>query len=183
MNFGPGFHFLGNPLRPVDDRVVALLPNPPNDTTVFCMARGIAWCSITYLGGAWEGDDLEMRLSPGEGLVLRAPVGFTHTFIGEVVLNSTNQLPAGFSLISSTVPVSLPLTGAGGLGFLVEEGDEIHQFNRASGGYISNTFLGGAWEGDSDGNAPAPAVGECFFVRKRAPAVWAQRINQYPSPP
>jgi hypothetical protein len=184
MNFGPGYHFFANQLRPEDDRVVALLPSPPSGTAVFC-SRSVTggYCSITYLGGAWEGDDMNMRLSAGDGLVLNAPVSFTHTFIGEVALTSSNGLPAGLSLVSSSVPQDLPLTGVGRLGFPVAEGDEIYQFNRFTGGDTANTFLGGAWEGDGDGHAPVPALGESFWVRKRAPAVWVQTINQYSGPP
>ena len=176
--FEPGFTLLANQLRPVDDRVVALLPNPPNNASFFCGA----YCGLTYLGGWWEGDNLELRLSPGQGLWFWTPVAFTQTFVGEVVLSSANNLPAGFSLVSSSTPQDLPLTGAGGLGFPVAEGDEIYQFNPEILGYIANTFLGGAWEGDSGGNAPVPAVGECFWVRKASAATWVQTINQYPPP-
>jgi hypothetical protein len=185
MNFEPGFTLLANQLRATDDRVVALFPNPPSGASFYCGD----YCSITYLSGAWEGDNVDLRLSLGQGLWFQTPVAFTQTFIGEVVLAFSNNIPAGgeysprgFRLVSSATPQSLPLTGAGGLAFPVAEGDEVFQFNPATGGYIANMFLGGAWEGDNDGDPPVPAVGECFFVRKVSSATWSQTINQYPPP-
>jgi hypothetical protein len=183
VNFAPGFTFLANQLRPADDRVAALLDDPPDNTGAFVFRPWSAYSMITYVvPTGWEGDDIGMRLSPGMGAMVHTPTGFTRTFIGEVVLNATNELPAGFSLISSAVPQSLPLTGPGGLDFPIADGDVIYQFDPAIGGYVVNSFIDGAWEGDNHGAVPVPGVGECFWVIKGAPATWVQRINQYPPP-
>jgi len=185
VNFAPGYTFFANQLRPADDRVAALFPNPPAGASVFPFNPVTAgYLVITYYADSgWEGDDVEMRLGPGRGAAIYTPTAFTQTFIGEVVLNHTNELPAGFSLVGSALPQSLPLTGAGGLNFPIAHGDEIYQFNPTTGGYVVNTFLNSGWEGDNEGAAPVPAVGECFWVRKSAPASWVQRINQYPTTP
>jgi hypothetical protein len=184
VNFAPGFTFFANQLRPADDRVVALLSDPPSETTVFAFSPSSASTAITYyVPSGWEGDDVMMRLSPGSGAIIYSPTAFTRTFVGEVVLNSTNELAAGLSLVGSAVPKSLPLTGAGGLGLPIAAGDEIYQFSPAIGGYVVNTFMGNGWEGDDGGDTPVVAVGECFWIRKAAPATWVQRINQYSPPP
>jgi hypothetical protein len=82
-------------------------------------------------------------------------------------------------MASSALPQSLPLTGAPndgipaapvGLGFPVGEGDQIYQFSPATGGYIFNQFIDGAWEGDNAGAAPVPAICESFFVNNAGAA-------------
>jgi hypothetical protein len=153
-----------------NNQVVNLLPAPPNGTAVFKFNRTSGgYDSITYLG-AWEGDDLAMTLNPGEGAFLSAPSAFSTTFVGEVQLTSSVPLAQGFQIISSALPQSLPLTpptaGAPSLAFPVLNGDEVYQFNRASGGYTANSYLGGAWEGDGNGAPPTPGIGEAFFFNR-----------------
>ena len=181
MNFAPGLTFFANQLRAADNRIVALFPNPPEGTVVYWFKPGTGGFNwIAYLGGAWEGDDVEMELTPGMGAILHTRTAFTHTFAGAIRFNTTNDLPAGFSLVSSAVPRSAPLNGPGGLDFPVANFDEVYMF--ADGPYHANSFLGGAWEGDQEGSPPMPLVGEGFWIRKVAPAQWIQRINPY-SPP
>jgi hypothetical protein len=184
VNFAPGYTFLGNHLRLPDDRIRTLFPTVPEGTAVSRFDAGIGgYVSLSYIGGAWEGDDLEMRLTPGQGAIVYTPAAFSKTFLGELVLNSTISLPAGFSLINSAPPQSLPLTGAGGMDFPVTEGDTIYQFDAATGGYTVNTYFGGAWEGDSDGRTPTPGVGESFFVFKAVPGNWIRRLGPFSYPP
>jgi hypothetical protein len=184
LNFAPRFTFFANQLHGADNRIVSLFPNPPEGTVVYWFkpeTGGFNW--VAYLGGAWEGDDVEMELTPGMGAILDTRTAFTHTFTGEIRFNNTNDLPAGFSLVSSAVPRSAPLNGPGGLDYPVANGDEVYRFDRNTGGYGGvNAYLGGAWEGDGEGEPPVPRVGEGFWLRKVAPAQWIQRINPY-SPP
>jgi hypothetical protein len=170
-----GFSMLANQLNASpDNKVVNILPAPPNNTAIFKFDRASGgYVSISYLGGAWEGDDLDMTLNPGEGVFISAGTAFTATFVGEVQLSSTVPIGSGFQMVSSALPQSLPLDGAppAGLGFPIANGDETYQFDRTSGGYISNSYLGGAWEGDGGGAAPVPGIGEAFWVnRTSAPA-------------
>jgi hypothetical protein len=96
------------------------------------------------------------------------------------VLSSSVSLAGGFSIISSVLPQSLALTGAPndgipaapvGLGFPIANGDEVYQYNAATGAYTANSFVDDAWEGDGGGSPPVPAICEAFFLnRTTAPA-------------
>jgi hypothetical protein len=181
-----GFSMLANQLNgSPDNQVVNLIPAPPENTAVFKFNAGTGgYDSITFVDGAWEGDLLNMTLSPGEGVFISADTAFTQTFVGEVQLNSTVPVATGFSIISSALPQSLPLDAAppAGLGFPIAEGDEVYQYNPATGGYTANSFVDGAWEGDGGGAAPVPAISEAFFFnRTAAPAgSWARTFSVGP---
>jgi len=181
-----GFSMLANQLNATpDNKVVNLLPAPPNNTAVFKFdpASG-GYVSISYLGGAWEGDDLDMTLNPGEGVFISANTAFTATFVGEVQLSSSVPIRQGFQILSSALPQSLPLDGAppAGLGFPVANGDETYQFDRTSGGYVANSYLGGAWEGDGGGAAPVPGISEAFWVNRTQAAAgsWTRTFTVGP---
>jgi hypothetical protein len=164
-----GFSMIANQLNASpDNKVTTLLPAPPNNTSVFKFNAASGGYDVLQFIGAWEGDDLNMTLNPGEGAFIFAPSAFTTTFVGEVALSSSVPLTQGFQIISSALPQSLPLTGTppAGLGFPVQPGDEVFQYNAASGGYTVNSFLAGAWEGDNEGAPPTPAIGESFFFRR-----------------
>jgi len=174
-----GFTMLANQLNASpDNKVTTLLAAPPEGTQVykFNPATG-GYIFIQYIDGAWEGDDLDMTLSPGEGVFLSAVSAFTATFVGEVALNSSVSVGGGFSVVSSALPQSLPLSGAppAGLAFPVGEGDQVYQYNPATGGYTFNQYIDGAWEGDGGGAAPVPAISEAFFVNNAgATKSWAR---------
>jgi hypothetical protein len=185
VNLRAGYNFLGNHLLLPDDRIVEIFPAPPDGTAVYPfdpMSGGYLitqYISPAAGGTGWEGATT-MHLRPGGGVVVYAPSAFSKTFVGEVILNSTNRLPVGYSLISSMIPQSLPLTGIPELSFPVAEGDTIYQFDFATGGYRINQFLLGAWEGDNGGAPPASALGECFFLFREQPGLWIRDIR--PSP-
>jgi hypothetical protein len=179
-----GFSMIANQLNnSPDNKVTTLFPTPPNNTSVFKFNQASGgYVSIQFLGGAWEGDDVDMTLNPGEGIWINPPTAFSTTFVGEVVLSSSISLTPGFQIVSSALPQSLPLTGTppAGLGFPVANGDETYQFDRASGGYKANSYLGGAWEGDDNGNPPTPAIGESFWVRTAAAKSWNRTFTVGP---
>jgi hypothetical protein len=105
------------------------------------------------------------------------------TLLGEVQLTSSIAISAGYSIVSSVIPAEGILNGAppAGLGFPVQEGDFVFQFNRTTGAYRQNDFADGAWEGDDGGSAPNIKVGEAFFVKAGAnhPA-WARTFTVGP---
>jgi hypothetical protein len=169
-----GFSMIANQLNNTpDNKVTTLLPAPPNGTTVYKF-NGSGYDVIQYLG-AWEGDDLNMTLNPGEGAFIGTTTAFNNTFVGEVVLTSSVPLRQGFSVISSVLPQSLPLTaatpGAGAnthLNFPVQNGDTVYQFTGS--GYQVDQYLSGAWEGDSGNVPPTPDIAESFFFGRTAAA-------------
>ncbi|MCI0748731.1 MAG: hypothetical protein L0Y58_25260 [Verrucomicrobia subdivision 3 bacterium] len=169
-----GFSMLANQLNASpDNKITTILPAPPNNTQIFKFnpATG-GYIFLQFVDGAYEGDDLDLAVNPGEGVFISAGTAFTATFVGEVQLSSSVSLPAGFSVAASALPQSLPLTPAppAGLDFPVGNGDQIFQFNPATGGYIFNQFVDGAWEGDGMGAAPTPAICEPFFVNNAGAA-------------
>ena len=184
QTFPTGFSMIANQLNASpDNRVVTLLPAPPEGTAVFQFDTTIGgYVSITF-NGVWEGDDLTMTLGPGEGAFLFAPSSFSTTFVGEVALSSSVPLVQGFQMISSALPQSLPLTGnpPAGLAFPIQAGDEVYQFSNAIGGYVANTW-NGAWEGDGNGAAPTPAIGESFFFNRATGTAgsWARTFSVGP---
>lgn len=115
-----------------------------------------------------------MTLGPGEGGFINAPAAFTHTFVGEVATGtSTVTVQPQFNIISSALPQSLPL--ASGLGFPIEEGDQVYRYNPTTRLYSGSRFLDGAWEPAE----PSPAVGESFWLRSANAAAknWTRTFN------
>jgi hypothetical protein len=173
-----GYTMIANQLNASpDNRVTTLIPAPPNNTAVykFNPATG-GYDSVTYITGiGWDdggAGSINMTLSPGEGAFIFAETAFNNTFVGEVALSSTVPLVQGYSIISSALPQSLPLDAAppAGLGLPVAGGDQVYQFNRATGGYVFDEFITGlGWSGDS-GGPPVPDIGESFFFNRTTAA-------------
>jgi len=159
-----GFYMLANQLdNKTGNKVVDLIPAPPNNTFVFKFnpATG-GYDAIDYVDGAWEGDFVDtLTLSPGEGAFISSAVSHNVTFVGEVQLTSDVTIPSGFSIRSSVVPQSVPVDQ---IAFPASNNDFVFQYNPATGGYIANDYVDGAWEGDGGGTAPTPAIGESFFI-------------------
>jgi len=163
-----GFYMVANQLdNKTGNKAVELIPTPPNNTFIFKFnpSNG-GYDTIDYVDGAWEGDDVNMTLNPGEGAFISSPATHNVTFVGEVVKPDTS-IPAGFSIRSSVLPQSLPLDQ---LEFPASNNDFVFQFNPANGGYIVNDYIDGAWEGDNGGTAPTPAIGESFFISHQGAA-------------
>ena len=141
--------------------------------------------SLTYVSTGWEGDSLNMTLNPGEGAFLGILSPFTNRFLGSVghfmSQSFSVPIPQGWSIVSCPLPQAGPLTGPGGLGFPIQNGDQIFRYNCASGGYISDLFLNGVWEGDSAGNPPMLGVGESFWLSRTAPpGTWTRTFSVGP---
>jgi hypothetical protein len=159
-----GFYMLANQLNASpNNKVATLIPNPPNGTFVFKFnpANG-GYVTIDFADGAWEGDDVDMTLNPGEGVFIQSPSQHNITFVGEVQNVSDVPINKGFSIVSSVIPQSAPLDQ---LQFPASQGDFVFRYNPSNGGYIVDDFADGAWEGDSGGTAPTPDLSEAFFVQ------------------
>jgi len=166
-----GFSIIANPLNnSAGNDLNTLIPNAGVGDTIYKW-NGSGFDAFTYLDPdpalRWSPNT---TLVPGEGAFYSAGAAATVTFVGEVQLNSTNHLPAGFSLKSSVVPQSDKLDN---LGFPADVGDNVYFFR--NGGYQAATFLDPAI-----GFAPdaIPAVGEGFFVQKTvAAADWKRSFS------
>jgi hypothetical protein len=165
-----GFTMVASQLKnSPDNKVTNILPAPPEGTSVYKFAGGDQINS--FVDGAWEGDDLNMTMNPGEGVFVQAPSAFTATFVGEVTTGASLQNPfgSGFSIRSSIVPKTGLLQTD--LSFSPAEGDSIFQF--INGGYVINSFVDGAWEGDT--GQPNIGMAEAFWINNGlGNRVWTQ---------
>jgi len=154
----PGYRLQANPLNTTNNDVRFLIPAPPTGTTVYKKA-GAGFLSSTYDPdfGGW-GDPLV--LNPGEGFYVQNPSGsaFVNTYVGEVILDSTNNVPAGYSIRASVVPQSGPIQSA--LLYPPNAGDVIYFYTGS--GFTSFGYdpdFGGWFDGE-----PSPAVGQGFYI-------------------
>jgi len=154
------------------------LKSPPAYTVVFKYDPVVeGFPNLTFLGGAWEGDDLQMALAPGEGAFIYTRTAFTQRFLGEVSHSLSLPIRRGLNLISSVLPQAGPvsLVPPSGLGFPIQEGDQLFQF--PCGFFVANSYLFGAWEGDAGGDVPVIGLGESFFLfRLGTGGTWNQTL-------
>jgi len=166
----PGYSMIANPLLGTNSSITALFTSPPEGTSLFKF-NGAGYAIAQFVDGNWEGS-LPMTVAPGEGVFIQNPSAtpYTNTFVGEVVLNSTNPVPAGYAIRSSALPQSGLLQTT--LGYPVAEGDSI--FKWTGSGYAISQFVDGGWEGAGEPNIP---VGNSFFTQKAASANWIRNFT------
>jgi hypothetical protein len=102
-------------------------------------------------------------LPPGAGFFLFPGGSGTVTFVGNVVLNSTNNLVGGFSLAGSAYPASTNLTGLQLPTTINQDGDSLFRYNAVTAAFTEYDFnFGIGWTGGNT-NGPTLNVGESFF--------------------
>lgn len=132
------FNIMTNPLK-----------NGGNDVSeIFTAAPSYAGLTVYKRNSAGTGYDQStfdpdltawtapLVVNPGDGVWLSTPGGinFTNTFVGEVILNSTNELPAGFSIKGPVLPqaglvqTDLQAPGAAGDTIYVWNGNGYDQY-------------------------------------------------------
>jgi hypothetical protein len=180
LSLGQGFSMIANQLdNGAGNKATAVLAGVPNNTSVYKFVNG-NFLLIQLVGGTWEGDDVDMTLAPGEGVFIDLPAATAVTFVGEVKTGTSSvTLPAGFAIISSVIPQSLALDQSPtGANFPAANGDGVYRYKPATSSYELDEFLGGAWEGDSNGAAPTAAVGEAFWVNNKSTVKsWSRTFN------
>jgi len=167
-----GFVMIANQLDNGNgNKVVDLLPNPPEGTFVYKF-NGTGYDIASFVDGAYEGVTT-MTLAPGEGVFVKSPSAHSATFVGEVKLTSDVTIPNGFSISSSVIPQSGTLDS---LLFPAAEGDFVYFYDNAANAYRIASFVDGAWEGPAA--PPTPAVGESFFVKHSGAAThWTRTFS------
>jgi len=166
----PGFNMVCNPLVQTDTSLAALLPNPPQLTSIFKLTP-TGFIQATYdadLGG-WDDGTLTLDLGGGFFLYNPGASAFTATFVGEVAQGTlVNNIPtAGFSMRSSKVPQTGRLTAD--LGYVPNQLDSVYTF--VGGAFTQYTFdndLGG-WDED-----PPISVGQAFYLNASGPNNWVR---------
>jgi hypothetical protein len=154
-----------NPTPGNGNRVVNLLPAPPNNTAIFKFNKVSGGFDVmNFVDNAYDSD--AFALNPGEGAFVSidpefAPTGATFTFVGEVIKNGGSvPIDNGFQVVSSLIPQTGPLGGV--LEFAPKESDVVFRFNNATGGYDVANYVDGAW--DVGGDGPSLRIGEAIFL-------------------
>jgi hypothetical protein len=157
-----GFNLIANPLDNGTNTLSTLFPNAGIGDTVYQYSGGTFTSSIYF--GSWQPD---LTMVPGNGVFYAAGAPMTNTFVGNVLTgNLTNQIPAGFSLKASQVPVSDTLEN---LQMPANVGDTVYYYR--NGAYVSSIYFG-TWQPDL-----SPAIGEAFWVAASSAGTWWRVFN------
>jgi hypothetical protein len=179
VDIAPGFQLVANPLKNEGNMTVnQLFKNTANPEAlqIFVFTGG-GFSTVNYdeFTGGFGGAAANNVIEPGEGVFVRnsrtTPVRVT--FVGEVQTgNTSNPIPAGFSIKGSEVPID---GTAATLNFPGVPGDQLFKYNTTTKQYDTYNFdeFGSGWLP----TAPAIAVGEALFVRKVAASNWTQTFN------
>jgi hypothetical protein len=190
----PGFNMISNPLdnKAANGNTIANLFTTgfqgaiPNALTVYHFDPTIDdFVSTGYddLDEAFGGEAANVVIPPGTGMFVFLP-GTTNrriTFVGEVpqAAASNQQIPQGFSIKASTVPV-------GGLvstmNFPAGQADTIYEWDKVAQEYFSASYddLDETWTANGVPAVPNIDVGEAFFLFKVQAANWVRdfTVNQ-----
>jgi hypothetical protein len=154
-----GFTLVANPLDNGTNDLNSLFPNAGFGDTVYFYSGG-TFSTSTYFG-SWSPD---LVITPGQGVFYSGGSVQTNTFSGQYVLGAhTNNIPVGFSIVSSKVPESDTLEN---LNFPAGFGDTVYFYR--GGTYVSSTYFG-SWSPDL-----SPAVGESFWDSTGTGGPWVQ---------
>jgi len=180
----PGFTLVANPLNAVDNTIGTLFKDLPFGTQVSKYnVTASKFDTATnddlegkYIPPAFAG----LTVTPGEGVFVKnsGKTDATVTFIGEVPQGSLqNPIPKGLSVRASQVPQEGKVTTD--LGFPGKPGDIISKFNLTTQKFESYTFddLENNWILNGKVNEPVFAVGEAFFVNKKAADSWNRTFS------
>jgi len=172
ITLSPGFSMVGNPLFGGNDRLPELFEKMPDGTSVSKFDNVLHRLKENALkAGQWTNP--RDRLGPGEGaIVLNPSLDYRIlTFVGEAKLGGfAISVPAGFSIQTSSVPEPGALYPD--LGFPMEDGDVIHQFDRDQQKYVLYPYVGKGWAA----GPPIMSVAESFWVAKKSPGNWLRYL-------
>jgi hypothetical protein len=169
-----GFAMVANQLSTTNNTLKGVIPTAPDGCKFYKYNAG--WTTFTYdeLEPGWTPNG-DVAFAPGEGGMFRNTTAspLTLTFVGEVMQGSlTNNLPAGYAVVSSKVPQAQTLADMGLPGV---DGDKAYVYNS---GYTTFTYdeLEPGWTPGATAGPTIP-VGQAFFVRKGAPASWVRNFT------
>jgi hypothetical protein len=164
----PGFTLIANPLNATNNNLNVLYSDAPAFTKVIRFVGGAYATSVNDPDDGWAPNAL---LNPGEGYFIQVPAGpnYVKTYVGEVVLNSTNNVPAGFSIRSSVIPqTGLVQTD---LLYPAVNFDKVIKWS----GTAYQTFVLDPDDGWLP-SQPTIQVGESFFAQKLVSVNWIRNF-------
>ena len=183
-----GFALISNPLD-LDltgtntTLISAIGTNVPSGTGIY------AWDNVnnTFFSSAvynskkgWIGDtaDANHATQPGLGFFIQSPSSNNITFVGQVLQNigsRSHTVPAGFSIVSSIVPIAGGITSNTNINYAPVSGDNVYQWDVAGQTFFNssvyNTKKG--WIGNGEPNVQ---VGEAFFLNTGG-NTWVQNFT------
>jgi hypothetical protein len=191
----PGFNMISNPLdnkSSANGNTIANLFTTgfqgaiPNALTVYHFDPATdQFVSTGYddLDQAFSGAVANQVIPPGTGMFVFLPGSTTRriTFVGEVpqAAASNQQLPQGFSIKASTVPIGGLVTS---MQFPSGQADTIYEWDKTAQQYVSASYddLDGTWVRNGQPAVPNIDVGEAFFLFKVQAAAWNRNftVNQ-----
>jgi hypothetical protein len=176
----PGFSVIANQLNTTNNNLSPLLDSQidasgSHDNVNFFKFNGATYGTLTtdslnLPASPWDGPATTTTLNPGEACFVQNPysTNLVFTFVGTVLQGLvTNNMPHGFSLISSMIPQAGRLDAD--LGMPEVDNDNVFLFNHALGHY--DTYTGDSlnlpqspWDGPT-GTNPVVTVGQGFFYQ------------------
>ncbi len=170
-----GFSLISNPLFNFNPSISNIFTRRvPDGFTVYVLKTN-GYRTATYDADLQQfkpDDAAQEQIPPGRGFFVHNPGGaaITITFTGTIREGTlTNSMPAGFSIVSPSVPRTGTLQQ---LGFPAEFGDYVYYFNSATQRFEAAMY--DDLEGDWFPRFRTLQPSEAFFVLKRRPAVWTQ---------
>lgn len=175
--------------NPLDNKVSNAISNlfsglPAGSQVLKWSGSGFAIYNRVAFGTGWTPANAETnRISPGEGVFLRTPVGspgLTNTFVGEVVQGAlANVFPVGYSLEGNEAPIAGTATDLGLTATIpvTTPASQLLKYNTASQSYqiFNRVSFGAGWTP----SVPSITVNEGFFVRNlsNAPVTWTRNFT------
>jgi hypothetical protein len=133
-----GFSMVNTPLKGTNDNIATLIPAPPSGTVVYKFTGGSFQAPNIYDPGEGGWSVPTQTLPAGQGYFIKSPSGWTNTFVGEVVTQSTNSLINGFNMVGSKFPAAGTIDTA--LQLVPVSGDTLYSFNNGVGYNPPNIF-------------------------------------------
>jgi len=188
------FYLLENPLTKANSggnnitNLVPTLNNTFDGSIIYTFESGKLSVAATYVADyGWYSDiPAQADLPPGKGFYLYPTAAGTVTFVGEVVLGSTNVLTGGnnFNLVGSPYPAAMSLKA---LGLTGQDGDIVYRYSTAKNSLSPVTFVADyGWYDDAAVNGgpvegPALNVAEgIFYYNTKADFQWKQSFSVGP---
>lgn len=165
LNLPNGLSLVANPFRNEDSNMVVDLFTAAGVPDGFVVGRfdGSSNVTISRVGGDWEGDDLGMTLAPGEGVFVQTAGAIGVAFVGLVLKTPAHPMPSdGFRYVGN--PYLHSSTFSEATGTKPGEGLTVRRLLSGDASYLIDSFVDGAWEGDSGGAEPVLQIGESALI-------------------
>ncbi|MBM3882799.1 MAG: hypothetical protein FJ387_24260 [Verrucomicrobia bacterium] len=180
----PGHSFIANPLNATDNRVITLLPDVPEGTTLYHWDDTTdQWIINVFDLGEWSLPDL--TLSPGKGARLRNPLAgpLALTFVGAVAQGyGVNPVDNGYCIRSSIIPQAGRVSTDLLMPILLMNDERLWRL--MNGGYVESKFSDGVWYTFRDGSwqqeEPTLNVGESFWSYRNVGLWWSRNFLVWP---